>query len=139
MKESVSNAFLFNWVIFFLAIIIAILIGSLSYSKTYRVKNKIVGIIEKHQDYNSSARNEIDQFLKEIGYKTNPKGGTKCPTGHGSLLNAYNSNYHYCVYYNSDWKGYHFTVIAFMYFEIPVIGDFLELPVYGDTKVIYDI
>ncbi len=140
MKESINNAFLFGLVMFFLAVIIAILVGSLSYSKAFKVKNRIITIIEKNLDYNGSAKLEIDEFLREIGYKTNPLGRNRCPSGHGVLLSSYGTNYRYCVYFNeAGHKGYYFKVAAFMYFEIPVIGDFLEFPIYGETKIIYDL
>ncbi|MDD2378066.1 MAG: hypothetical protein PHE05_04485, partial [Bacilli bacterium] len=133
MKESINNAFVFNMVIFFLTVIIAILVGSLSYSKAFKVKSKIVDIIEKHQAYNSKAKTEIDEILKEMGYKTNPGGKNVCPGGHGTLVTPRNSNFRYCVYQNNEHNGFYFTVASFVYFEIPVIGDILEFPVYGDT------
>ena len=42
MKEAISNAFLFNIVIVFVVVLIALFVGSLSYTKAYKVKNKIV-------------------------------------------------------------------------------------------------
>ena len=139
MKESINNAFIFNMVILFLVIIIAILIGSLSYSKAFKVKSKIIDILEKHQAYNSKSRTEIDGILREIGYKTNQSRKNTCPGGHGVLVTPHNSNFRYCVYRNDTSNGFYFTVASFVYFEIPVIGDILEFPVYGDTRVIYDL
>ncbi len=139
MKESINNAFLFNLVLIFFAIMLAILIGSLSYSKAYRVKNRLIGILEKHKVYDYNAKQEIESNLKDIGYKSNPRGGSKCPARSGTLLQPHTTNYRYCIYENDEAKGYSYTVVVFMYFEIPIIGGFLEFPVSGDTKVIYDL
>ncbi len=139
MKESINNAFLVNLILIFLAIIVSILVGSLSYSKAYRIKNRIIEILEKHQVYNYDAKQEIESNLKDIGYKTNPRGTSKCPARGGELQQPHTTNYHYCIYQNEDNKGYSYTVVVFMYFEIPIIGEFIEFPVSGDTKIIYDL
>ncbi len=99
----------------------------------------MVEILEKHKNYNYSARQEIERSLREIGYKTNPRGTARCPSKGGVLVQPYTYNYRYCIYKNTDAKGYYYTVVVFMYFELPVIGDFLEFPISGQTKVIYDL
>lgn len=72
MNESISNAMLFNLVITFVIILIALFIGSMSYSKASKVNNRIVEAIEKQAEatgtegFNSSSNsnntqnNEID-------------------------------------------------------------------------------
>lgn len=140
MKASLDNAFLFKVMMFFLGIIIALLVGSLSYSKTYRVKNSILEILEKHKKYNTAAKVEIEATLREIGYKTNPRGTSRCPEREdGELIDPHGYNFRYCIYKHNSSKGYFYTVVVFMYFEIPVIGDYLEFPVSGQTIVIYDL
>ena len=47
MKEAISNAFVFNLIIVFVIILIAFFVGSISYSKASKVKNRIVEVIEK--------------------------------------------------------------------------------------------
>ena len=51
MKEAIANAGVFNLVIIFVIILLAFFIGSLSYSKAFKVKNKIIEEIEKDQGY----------------------------------------------------------------------------------------
>lgn len=134
-----GNAFLVNFILIFVCILVLILVGSLSYSKAYRTKNRIVNIIEKHCGYDESAREEIDILLSDIGYLVNPRGTTRCSQDKGQLLEPYATNYNYCVYKNLDAKGYYFTVVVFMYFEFPIIGDFVQFPVVGETYVIYNL
>jgi hypothetical protein len=143
MRESVGNTFIFNTIIIFVSILIALLVGSLSYSKAFKVKNRIVSIIEKHEEYNSSARNEIEAALASIGYRVNPNGTQSCPNREGaSAINTTNSNYRYCVYlYDTGTygKGRYYGVAAYMHFDVPIIGQFIEFPIYGETRIIYVI
>ena len=118
MKESIGNAFLFNLAILFVIVLMAFFIGSLSYTKAAKVKNKIIEEIEKNGEiagseysevtianeaYNNS-RDEIERWLggndgQGIGYRVSRNGRTNCPEyrGNTSLTDA-NSNYEYCVY-----------------------------------------
>ena len=50
MKEAISNAMIFNLIIVFVVILIMLFIGSLSYSKAFKVKNRIVEEIEKDKE-----------------------------------------------------------------------------------------
>lgn len=143
MRESMGNAFIFNIVITFVAIIIALLVGSLSYSKAFKVKNRIVSVIEKYESYNTTARDEIETALASIGYRINPNGIQNCPPREGgTAINVINSNYRYCVYQydtGTTGKGRYYGVTTYMHFDIPIIGQFIEFPIYGETKIVYDI
>jgi hypothetical protein len=139
MKESINTAFLIKVMMFFLATIIALIIGTLNYTKTYRIKNHLVEIIEKHKGFTTAAKNEINTTLREIGYKTNPLNSSRCPSVTGGYLVSVNPDFRYCIYRHNDVKGYFYTVVVYMYFEVPVIADFFEFPVSGQTIVIYDL
>lgn len=103
MKESIGNAMLFNIIIVFVIILIGFFIGSLDYSKAYKVKNKIIEEIEKEGEailtdknpnstpakaYNENVQDEIYKWLKGgasrngktfnatgVGYPLNTNGG----------------------------------------------------------------
>lgn len=139
MRESIGNAFLFNIIIIFTLVIILVLVGSLSYSKAFRVKNRIVEIIEKHKSYNANAKTEIEQNLKSIGYKTNPYYTQKCSDRGGTVMTDTSTNYRYCIVKFENPKGVYYGVTAYMYFEIPVINSILEFPIYGETAILYDM
>ena len=51
MRESLGGSMLLNLVVIFTGLIIIFFVGILSYSKAYRVKNRIVEIIEKYGTY----------------------------------------------------------------------------------------
>lgn len=141
MRESISNAYVFNLVIIFVAIVISLSIGSMSYSKTFKVKNRIIEIIEKNRSYNSAAKAEIDSALRQIGYKVNQNGRQNCPIYKGkAAINNNNTNYRYCVYeFDTGVKGSYYAVAAYMYLDLPVVGGNIEYPIYGETKLNYDI
>lgn len=143
MRESISNTFIFNLILVFITILIVLLVGSLSYSKAYKVKNKIIEIIEKHNSY-EAAREDISNVLKSIGYRVNRTGQQNCrPQTNDGGQSVYainkNSDYRYCVYPFSTARGRYYRVVAYMYFDIPIIGREIEIPVYGETKIIYEL
>ena len=136
MKESIANAYILNLVITFIIIFIFFFAGSLTYSKAFKVKNRIVDIIEKYEAYDSRAMAEIDSSLREMGYRVNVSNqGCSQRNGKDALPMAFNS-YRYCVYEYTTTKGKYYGVAAYMYFDLPIIGESLEFPVYGETKII---
>lgn len=148
MREAISDSYIFAIVITIIGVCSIIIISSLSYSKTYKIKNRIVEIIEKYQTYDDIVETEIDQFLKEAGYKIR-NDSSHCPQGRGPKVTGYDSgyeaintlnNYKYCIYRYNTVKGPYYSVVAYMAFEFPLISDFikLEFPIYGDTKVFSD-
>lgn len=155
MKEAIGNAMLFNIIIVFVVILIAFFVGSLSYSKAFKVKNKIVEEIEKEEEYNEAATLEIESWLgsggsngKGIGYRHNTgslNNTGNCSSDKGTLVNK-SSNYQYCVYEINTCKtgregrcGKYYKVIAYMYFDVPIIGDLIKIPVSGETMIFTEI
>lgn len=147
MKESIGNTMIFNLILIFTGIIIAILVSSIGYSKAFKVKNRILNIVEKYAEYNlleesdwnssSAIVNEINDSLRSIGYKMS-NGSFSCPSSDGTLLTV-STDYEYCVYRHETSSGPYYEVVAYMYFDFPIINDFLKFPVKGETKVIYDL
>ncbi len=160
MKESISNAFLFNIIIIFVIIMIAFFVGSLSYSKAFKVKNKIVEEIEKEGENSTDpataytrAEDDITEWLNAgddgngIGYrpKTNAVSGVRCNNDRGTLVSQ-SSDYQYCVYMintctngRENKCGVYYRVTAYMFFDIPIIGDMIQIPVSGETMIFQKI
>ena len=48
--------------------------------------------------------------------------------------------YNYCVYEYADniKKGRYYGVTVFINFDIPLVGNYINIPVYGETRIIYD-
>lgn len=140
MREGIGSAFVYSIVIFMVGIIILLLVGSIGYSKAFKVNNRIIDIIEANDGYNTVAEQEVSQALSSIGYRVSATR-IECP----ELDDSYGSytkitptlNYDYCVYKHTDnVRGDYYTVLTYMYFDFPVIGDHLKLKVLNQTKTI---
>lgn len=163
MKESISMAALFNIIIVFVTVLILVFIGSTSYSKAYKVKNKIIDEIEKNQGYNTTTAEGIEEWLNGNSFDNSDAGGIGYRQLTGSMTDScvkygdgmtyvpritVHNNYHYCIYKkdtcdeakpNSKSCGVYYRVVAFMYLDLPIVGDLIEVPVTGETKTFREI
>lgn len=163
MKESIGNAFVSGLVIMFLFLIVLILSFAINYSRANKIKNKILNYVANYAELNSTVdtagnikpidineadvlEEQINRELASVGYRRNYAGANKntCTKNRSNqaanveTLNP-NGDFHYCIYaYETD-RGFYYGVETFMYFDIPVIGRTIEIPVYGETRVIYDL
>lgn len=150
MKESISNAMVFTIIIIFVAIILVLLVGSISFSKAFKAKNRIVEIVEKANANkvavgSAQVKQEIEDFLASSGYPVNVRRN-ECKelsdtsradidliTDISSITDT--TNYFYCIYpYKTD-RGNYYRVVVYMSFDLPVIGGVLQFPVSGETKI----
>lgn len=162
MRESISNALILTLVITFLFIFMLLFSASTAYTKAFKVKNKIISIIEKRE--NTIAKSgitqeiidEIDDSLgqAQIGYRIVQDNDVKCENDlknrfknmNYTLANVKSNSYRYCIAEFDDGSkdsagkkerhNKYYAVVTYMYFEIPLIGQGLEFPVYGETKTI---
>jgi len=140
MKESIANSYIFNFILVFVGIIIVLLIGSLSYSRVFKIKTRIISIIENNDGYNETVRNEIESYLKSTGYKVTGTNSTgSCPTVNGN--NAINDkrNYDYCIYKFDTNRGPYYRVTVFISYDIPFISSYLRIPMSGESRIIYEV
>ncbi len=140
MREAVGQAFVYNIVIIIVTLMIAVLVVAMAYSRTYKVKMRVVDIIEKYKGYTPEAKGEIEQNLKSIGYRMNTNATQTCkaPGGNtGTSLTDTSTNYHYCVFRYDTNKGTYYGVTVYMYFDFPIFGNLLEFPIYGETEIFY--
>ncbi|MBE6155076.1 MAG: hypothetical protein E7163_05885 [Firmicutes bacterium] len=165
MRDSIGGSILLNLVLIFTGVITVLFIGALSYSKAFNVKNRIIEIIEKYGVYGhiddnivNDAVDEINPDLSAFGYDVSGTG--KCANIRNRLVegqfakysseklssNLNSTNYNYCVFEICDLRnengkciysdGKYYLVVTFTKFEIPVIGDLLTFPVYGETRML---
>ena len=142
MKEALGISQLYTFVIVFVSIIMLLLIGSLSYSKAFKIKTRILEIVETNKGFNNGNKekveDEIDSFLKSAGYPVNTRDNKSCPTVKGTgAINTIN-NFDYCIYSFETLRGPYYRVTVFISYDIPVISAFLRIPVSGETRIIYD-
>ena len=96
MKEGIGGTFMIYVLLVFLAVYITFIAVAFNYARAFRVKNKVIDIIEQNEgirDYNDTGDvlGQIDTYLREVSYNVN--GITE------------NNNCNNFVYVNSD-RGY---------------------------------
>ena len=86
MRQSIGTVTLLNFIIVFIFIIFAFLMGTFSYYKAYKVNNYMLAAIEKYEGFNELSFEEIENKLASLGYeelpikcakKSKAKAGTK--------------------------------------------------------------
>lgn len=149
MRGAIGNAMVMNILITFIILTTAFLVSSISYSKAFKVKTKIIDIIEKYDgDFNKTSGNEsvitseINQFLGQTGYRTTSataKGNcNKYVDSSKETLMGTTSSYDICIIQknnnSSTYHGPYYKVVVYMYFDFPIIGDMIKIPVSGETR-----
>lgn len=158
MNGSVGNSLLLYLVVFVVGVVILFYVGIISYSKAYRVKDNIIEIIEKYEGYddtNEAMKDELKNSLSSSGYgiATSAKISSLCDNGRvRSHMNDIDSeaknnkhavttsDYNYCVFEvknkSANKSGKYYVVVTFVRFDFPLIGEFINIPIYGETKVL---
>lgn len=149
MRGAIGNAMVMNIVITFIILTTAFLVSSISYSKAFKVKTKIIDIIEKYDgNFNKTSNkesvitSEINQFLGQTGYRTTSataKGNcNKYVDSSKETLMGTTSSYDICIIQknnnSSTYHGPYYKVVVYMYFDFPIIGDMIKIPVSGETR-----
>lgn len=150
MKESINTAILVGIVVTIVGLIEMVLFASFAYSRAFKVKGRIVDMIEESVTFSSGVSDDfianVDSEIGRIGYKINEYGINNCPDlnkdEYGDKYKLVNgsSSYNYCIYQtkenNDKGEGYYYTVISYMYFDTPIVS--FKIPIKGQTKTIYN-
>lgn len=149
MREATGNALLTMMIVSIITIILVFFVGSLSYSKSYKIKNYIVNEIEENGGWDANLQEKVDSYMKDIGYnvRKNDYNCNKVKNINTEMCTYINnqSNYDYCIYLcnNTDNNiknimNKYYKVVTFMKFEFPVIGDWIKFEVKGETNIFND-
>lgn len=134
MKAALGGGYLLNIVVAIVSVVMLMFVGVLAYSKAYRIKNRIVEVIENNNGYNQNAIDILNEDLKKSGYATT-RDKSYCTN------NLNTTSYKYCVIGPIDTEnktngGNYYKVITYVHFDFPVIGSALNIPVKGETKIL---
>lgn len=135
MREATGNALLTMMITSIIAVIMIFFVGSLSYSKSYKIKNYIVNEIEENKDWNESVRNTVDSYMKEVGYNVrgNDSSCSKVKADGCDDVSG-QSSYNYCVFECNKYSNKYYKVVTFTKFEFPIIGSVMKFEIKGETK-----
>ena len=137
MKEAIGTSMVFSLILIFTGVFIALLIGSLAYSKGFKVRNRIIDVIEQHNGYTESSKNEINENLAAIGYKI-VGVYDRCKPHNGTNALENDGPYDYCIYEYKTSKGKYYGVTVYIHFDFPIVGSFINIPLYGETRIIFE-
>lgn len=148
MREATGSSMLLYIVIIIVGVVMLLFVSILSYAKAYGAKNKIVSALETFEGYNDNSIAEINTNLANMGYTITSndlcnttrvknhlkKIGITNPT---NLNSSKNSKYAYCLYQiPTNRGGSYYAVVTFISYNVPVVGNYLVFPVFGQTKII---
>ena len=142
MKEGIGGTFMIYVLLVFLAVYITFVAVAFNYARAFKVKNKVIDIIEQNEgisDYTdiseSSVLGQIDNYLGQVSYIVNGIDSKKC-LGYDYI----NSNRGYCIdEYSATNNGItskYYKVMTFVRLEIPFMDLGFTIPVKGETRKI---
>lgn len=146
MRDAVGGSLLLNIVVIFTSIVILFFAGIMAYSKAYKIKNRIIEVIEKYETYDDTVEPKLEEDLRKSGYivATSAQVAAKCTDGQ----NLNTSEYLYCIYEKCDEEECDengncecvgqrlYKVTTFIHFDFPIIGNMLTFKVKGETKML---
>lgn len=141
MRDAMGGIFNITFVAVFMLVVSGYLAFSVSYNKAFKVKNKIISILEQNEGYNSEAKSQILDYMKTIGYNADTPVVDKgekwnCPADVPGM----------CIKWTQVQdkdtglpKGY-YSVKTAVYIDVPVFNKFLPFMTFfqtqGDTMTI---
>lgn len=142
MRESIGGVYLYNFIIIYIVVVFAFIAAFISYNRAFKVNSRIAHAIEKYEGYNghvgsgfgTGSIGEINGVLKTIGYS---KGTPHCPDKEGQS-NINTTDFDYCIYEFPVKKQYYrYGIQTYIYFDVPVVGRRLRIPIYSRSNRIY--
>jgi len=140
MRESIGSTWILQLVIVFILLFVGFLTLSLGYSKSFKVRNEILSILEKSEGITDDAVRVINNYLEYNSY--NVKG--RCENNEWYGLDNFgltkleqaqnNKKYYYCIKkMTARNERVYYIVNTFYNFNLPVVGDFVTFTLDGTT------
>ena len=140
MRDAFGGTFMIKLMLIFLAIYIAFIAVALNYAKAFRVKNKIIDIIEQNEgidDYNDTngVLGDINTYLGQVSYYV--------LLDNVEASNTENDHCYqrgYCIEEHSikenDIDTKYYKVTTYIRINFPFFGLNFTIPVQGETRKI---
>jgi len=140
MRDAFGGTFMIKLMLIFLAIYIAFIAVALNYAKAFRVKNKIIDIIEQNEgidDYNDTngVLGDINTYLNTVSYYVllDDKEASNTENNH-CYKNGYCIEEHSIEVNDIDTKYY--KVTTYIRINFPFFGLNFTIPIQGETRKI---
>lgn len=159
MRDSIGATWIFSICLTFIVLFTAYLAISVNYAKAFKIKNRVISMIEEHEGYNSSMNEDIISYLVDQGYTAKGVCTSELITDASSTSGRYwelqscikydgdtTSRCNACVYRMNTHSDIdevgtgqaYYKVLTFFRFDLPVIGNMLTFQVSGESNMIYD-
>lgn len=150
MKDSIGGVYSLGIVFAFIIIISGFLAFTTNYNKAFKMKNRIINVLEKYQNDpdNQDAQQEIKEYANSIGYNASKKYTTGC-NGVSYTLDRNNTGWCYSVRTVSsndtnggvtEYVSTYVDVETFVSIDIPILNNLFPhirlFTVTGSTKQI---
>lgn len=158
MRDAIGGVLVIEIIIIFLLIINSYLAFSVNYTKAFRVKNKIVSIIENYEGMTEGelgSKKAIENMMLENHYSIDNAYTDRCGTLDGAKKYEKSPNNvgGFCYYItetsesgqglaNETYKGTVYSVAVFVNIDLPVLNKLFPyfanvFAIKGETKTIY--
>ena len=152
MRQTIGATWVFQLVLIFTLIFAAYIALTINYSRSFKVKNEVLSIVEKSQGFTENGVKLINNYLASSGYKTMGTCHLKSDAvvygvksldfnSVGSAVERaeYGQEYYYCFTKIVEKHAYfksraYYRVNLFFKFDLPVLGDLITFDVDGQTS-----
>lgn len=144
MRQTIGGTWLMQLMILFILLFVGYIVLTLNYSKSLRLKNEVVGMIERYDGLNDESISLINNYLASNGYvvkgncsATDEVGVYGADNLKSNVLEQAipNKKYYYCV---KKFKGAntskYYQVTLFYKFNLPILGNISGFTIRGTTS-----
>lgn len=68
MRDAIGGVYNLTFIAIFMLVVSGYLAFSVSYNKAFKVKNKVISVLEQYEHYNNSSKKAIKNYMNQIGY-----------------------------------------------------------------------
>lgn len=140
MKDAFGGSFILRIMLVFFVVFICFMTVAINLSKTYRIKNNVINILERSNpknfgtNDNNSTKSKIDSYLRKVAYNysNNQKVINNCNANGGIL-----SDNGICIVAKEGNNNVYYRVITYFVVNFPLFDLGILIPISGETKTIY--
>ena len=154
MRDAIGGVLIIEIIIFFLLVVNSYLAFSVNYTKAFRVKNRIISIIENYEGLTPASKTAIENMMITNHYSIDKAYINNCRTVSGNqYMGVTNSKGGFCYYEtrtsnsgsglaSETYRGAVYSVVVFVNIDLPVLNKIFPyfsniFAIKGETKTIY--
>lgn len=141
MRDAFGSTFMFRILIIFIVLFIVLMCFTVSYAKTFRLKNNVIDIIE-HNQYQGNDRDWNDIVVGKVGNYLTNHAYNFVPDKHDGIkehcknIGGKTSNNGVCINNINRGDQRYYQVYLYIIFKLPIFNWELAIPVGGETEII---